>query len=217
MFDKLRPDVPLFQLIYKLVNTVVAGVLWVLCCIPVVTAGAATTALYYTIVKTVRHGRGTVFSTFFRAFRDNFKTATAATVMMLAYCAVSCLGVMIAAQLTQATGTVAFAPYLAGTAFLPWALVLPYLFPVLSRFDYKVGGLFLNAFTLSIRHFASTLLFWVLLTGGVLLTIQYPQYALAVPGVICLLISVQMEKIFRKYYLTALNLQPGDEVPWYLE
>ena len=60
MFDKLRPDVPLFQLIYKLVNTVVAGVLWVLCCIPVVTAGAATTALYYTIVKTVRHGRGTI-------------------------------------------------------------------------------------------------------------------------------------------------------------
>ena len=59
------------------------GILWLLCCLPVITIGASSTAMYYTMVKSVRHGRGHVSREFFGAFRRNFKAATLAWLVFL--------------------------------------------------------------------------------------------------------------------------------------
>ena len=58
-------DIPLFRWIYKLVNAVLLGALCMVCCIPVVTSGAALAALYYTVMKAVRHERGGFLRTYF--------------------------------------------------------------------------------------------------------------------------------------------------------
>ncbi len=43
----LTPDNPVMQFITKLACTAYLNLLWFICCIPIVTAGASTTALYY--------------------------------------------------------------------------------------------------------------------------------------------------------------------------
>ena len=43
----LDPDSPVLQFITKLVNSVWLNILWFVCCIPVITIGPATTALFY--------------------------------------------------------------------------------------------------------------------------------------------------------------------------
>ena len=60
------------------------SVLWILACIPIVTIGAATTALYYTVNKVVRHTRGYVWKDFWGAFRSNFKQSTIVWLVVMA-------------------------------------------------------------------------------------------------------------------------------------
>ena len=73
---KFNWDNIVFQMLGKLVDCVWVSILWVICCIPVFTIGASTTALYYTVHKSIRGDRGYTTRTFFGAFRDNFKAAT---------------------------------------------------------------------------------------------------------------------------------------------
>ena len=54
MNNLLNPDNPVMQFITKIVTTVYLNILWFLCCLPIFTAGAATTALYYVTLKSVK-------------------------------------------------------------------------------------------------------------------------------------------------------------------
>ena len=51
---------PFFRVMSKVFDVIVLSLLWTLCCIPVITIGPATTALYYAIVKSIRKDRGWV-------------------------------------------------------------------------------------------------------------------------------------------------------------
>ena len=48
--------------ITAVIDIVTAGLLWLLCSLPLVTIGAASTALYYSVVKCIRHERGRLVS-----------------------------------------------------------------------------------------------------------------------------------------------------------
>ena len=58
MNSLLNPDNPVMQFITKIVYSVYLNILWFMCCIPVVTAGAATTALYYVTLKMAKNEEG---------------------------------------------------------------------------------------------------------------------------------------------------------------
>ena len=53
------------QAIGFIIDLVFVGILWLLCSLPVLTLGPASTALYYAIVKNVRHDRGQLSRVFF--------------------------------------------------------------------------------------------------------------------------------------------------------
>ena len=53
------------------VDLVALGVLTLILCIPVVTICPAVTALYYSVAKSVRRGRGGPYREYFRSFREN--------------------------------------------------------------------------------------------------------------------------------------------------
>ena len=72
-------DNPVWRFIGKLGDLVLLNLLWLVCCIPVFTAGAATTAVYYVTLKLVRDEDDSTIKSFFRSFIQNFKQATAGT------------------------------------------------------------------------------------------------------------------------------------------
>ena len=49
---------PVYRVLDKMGQMVVASVLWMLGCIPIVTIATSTTAFYYAIIKVVRRERG---------------------------------------------------------------------------------------------------------------------------------------------------------------
>lgn len=84
--------------------------LWYLCCLPVVTAGAATTALYYVTLKMARGQEGQLIPAFFHSFKQNLKQATA---LWVGYLAVGILLVLDLAICLQTSSV------FAGAMFLP--------------------------------------------------------------------------------------------------
>ncbi len=72
----LKYDNKFFTALGKLVDCVWLSLLWLICSIPVITMGAASTALYYAVHKSIRGNRGYTTRNYFSAFKDNFKQST---------------------------------------------------------------------------------------------------------------------------------------------
>jgi len=81
---------PVFQLIARLLDLTVLGFLCMICCLPVVTIGPATAALYYTVVKCVRGRESGAFGYYFRSFRDNLKVGLPAGLIVPGIFVASC-------------------------------------------------------------------------------------------------------------------------------
>lgn len=80
----LSYDSPFSQLLLKLCYSCYLNLIWFVCCIPIVTIGASTTALYYTSLKIVRDEDHSLGRMFFRSFRENFRQSTVLWLILLA-------------------------------------------------------------------------------------------------------------------------------------
>ena len=79
----LKPDSPVMDFLRTVTNLVIVNILYIICSIPIITFGAAYSAKYYVAMKVIR-GEGTgVVIPFFKAFKRNFKQATAVWIVML--------------------------------------------------------------------------------------------------------------------------------------
>ena len=67
---------PFFNVLNRLSDLVILNVLWFICCLPIVTIGASTTALYYVTIKIVNDEDAYVAKNFFKSFRQNFLQST---------------------------------------------------------------------------------------------------------------------------------------------
>ena len=217
MNQEFNSDIPIFNIIYKLVLLVLLGILWIVCSLPVITMGAATTALYYAVVKSVRRERGHAFSSFFSSFRTNLIHSLFPTILFIGLTGLILYGFVFLLQLTQELQAFLFAPYLLIIPLLPILLILPYYFPVLSRFELPFPAMIRNCLYYSVRHFASTVLFLILIAGAVFIAFQFPYLAVFIPGIFCWVISLRMEKILLLYTPEPEESSENAERPWYLE
>lgn len=69
-----------------LTGVCIVGAMWLLCSLPIVTAGAATTAMYTVFLRNIRSTRAqkTYVKPFFASFRQNFRQSTALWVIQFA-------------------------------------------------------------------------------------------------------------------------------------
>lgn len=65
-----------FNLISKIINVIIVNMMFVICSFPIITIGAATTALYSVTLKMARDQEGYIVRDFLSSFKDNFKQAT---------------------------------------------------------------------------------------------------------------------------------------------
>lgn len=73
-----------------LTGVCVVGAMWLLCSLPIVTAGASTTAMYTVFLRNIRSVKAqkTYVKSFFASFRQNFRRSTALWLIQLAVLAV---------------------------------------------------------------------------------------------------------------------------------
>ena len=76
MKDLLNPEGVFFQFLSRVGDLIILNFLFIVCCVPVVTAGAAYAALCKVCMDMIYEQEGGIFKGFFQAFRENFKQAT---------------------------------------------------------------------------------------------------------------------------------------------
>lgn len=189
----------LYRFMTTMGNIIIATVLWIVGCIPVVTIGTSTAAFYYTMVKSVRKDVGYVHSEFWRGYKLNLKKGVAATVLLLVLTAL--LGAEMWLVLDNGVEVSRIWYSLSGLLMLLMALIALYLFPVMSRFDMKLGRLCMLSFVMSIRFWYITLA----LIAGLAVTVLAQFYLLPIPlilltpGLWCYASSFLVEKAMKAY------------------
>lgn len=162
MKNFLAYDSPVSQVLFKICTCCCLNALWLLCSLPIVTMGAATTALYCVSIKLVRGSEGAVYKQFFRSFKENFKQATQLWLILLTagiFLAVDAY-VLYHLRLTT-TGpmavfwTVLFAAIIA--ASIVYAILMAYTFPLLSYFDNTNRAMLLNSLRVGVSYLFVTL------------------------------------------------------------
>lgn len=154
-----HPDSFLMQKLSLLFDIMVLNVLTSLCSVPIITMGAAVTALYDSVWR-LKHQRGSLLRDYFRAFRSNFGKATLLFVPLLL------LGLMIGygallVYLNYETGMkAAMFPLIIGTVL--WTLIISWVFPLQSRFESPFFRVYVNAFLCALRYLPRTVLMAVL-------------------------------------------------------
>ena len=67
----------------RVADLMILNFLTLVCSIPVITAGAALTALHYSCLKMVRDEDSYLIKAYFKSFRENFRQATIIWVLLL--------------------------------------------------------------------------------------------------------------------------------------
>ena len=155
------------QIILKLAQSCYLNLLWMVCSIPIFTAGAATTALYSVTLKIVKDREGALTGSFFRAFRENFKQATQLWLILLLAGGVLGADGFILYRLSRTTTgapavlwTLLLALVIAGG--IAYAIVLCYIFPLVASVVNTNRAMLKNALFIGIRYLFCTILLFAI-------------------------------------------------------
>lgn len=162
MNSLLNPDNPVMQFITKITITVYLNILWLLCCLPVFTIGASTTALYYVTLKMVKNEEGNITKAFFHSFKENFKQGTIIWLILLGLGIVLGIDgyVLYHMRFENVFWTLCSAIFI--VALIAYVIVLMYIFPLLSRFNNTTFAMFKNSIMIGMHFLFCTVLMTVI-------------------------------------------------------
>ncbi len=119
-------------------------------CIPIVTIGAAFTALYTVTNKMVNNEEGPIRKEYWNAFKANLKQGIAIWVIDLIYIALMSVEYLYVIQHDDTLSKNLF--LLVTVEFFLLALAFPLQFPILARYKNSTGRIILNSLLLAISH-----------------------------------------------------------------
>ncbi len=200
-------DSPVMAFLSRLADLIWLNLLTLLCCIPVITAGAAFTALHYVCIKMVRDEDGYLTKSYFKSFKQNFLQATG---MWLLFLLAALIMVADFFFVFRMEGDFVFILQVALSAvslFLVCSLL--YWLPLLSRFENTVLHTIKNAFLVSILNFPRTLA--ILVIYGAFLFF-YWMFSIRILPLI-LLMGISLPVYLASYLFSAVfkKLEPSEE------
>ncbi len=220
MDQLLNPENAFFSVVRKIVDLVWLSVLWAVCSVFVVTAGAATSGLYYAVVKNIRRGRSYPSREFFYGMKENFWKATAVWMVILMFLVMMLVGdvpLFAAFFKLETAGDAAFSALFFLKLLIP-ALVFLYAFPMMSRFEMSVVAILEKSLILSLRHIVRTVPLVLLLFVTIVLAAAEPLFLLFfLPGLYCLAASYLLEPVWKRYTKALNDGEEPETDAWYME
>ncbi len=153
-------DSPVIRALNRITDLLWLNVLVLICCIPIITAGAAFTAAHYVCLKMCRDEENYIAREFFKSFKLNFRQSTVIWLLILLVSFILGADYYIITHVDlNIPQILQWVMVAAGVLFLLMAL---WAFPVQSRFDNKVFRTMKNALSLSIAQLPRTFLMIIL-------------------------------------------------------
>lgn len=148
-----------FNILSKIADLLWLNLLTILCCVPVITAGASITAMYSVTLAMVKNEEGYLTKSFFKAFAANFRQATAMWAVILA-------GTLVILADVHIIGN--YAPQFKIWLLVPMCFIVIvllalflYVFPLQAYFRNTIRGTMGNALKLSVAHLPYTVVFLI--------------------------------------------------------
>ena len=201
-------DSPLIKGLSRIFDCLLLAVLTIICSLPVITIGAAMSALYDVMIKMVLDRDQGIFKAYFVSFKENFKKGT----LIWLACLVGIVFVganyyllnLEIAGIEQWMRTVILVLVFVVTLLM--SCVLIYVFPLQARYDNPVGTTLKNALFVSIVQFPRSI--GLFLLNG--LMVGLGAFA---PAVIPLLLIIEFSAVafFTAYNMVKVFVALGDE------
>lgn len=149
-------DGPLMSSLIYIGELILLNIVYVLCCVPIITIGAATAALYKVTLDQADGYSGAVLNRFFHAFKENFIKATLEWIVMIL------IGVLLIVDFQLITQVSFSLVHVVEIVFIVVLfLYLPtmtFLFPIQARFENTVAKTLKNAVALGIAKLPQSVL-----------------------------------------------------------
>lgn len=203
-------DSPVMRFLSRLCDVMILNIMCIICCLPIITAGASITALYTITMKMVRGEESYIFKGFLKAFKENFKKSTIIWLIM-AFAGIFIFLDYRAASILPSGMSNAFR-ILIGALIVFYLMILTYVFPYTARFENNLKNIFKNALLISILNLPWTivvvalpvvLVFITFLSTKTIIYGSMLWFLMGFAGV-AYLSSMVFRKVFAKY-------EPGEE------
>ena len=141
-----------------LVDLIGVNLVFLLCCIPVITIGPALSALYTITLRLVRNNLAKPVNEFWLAFRQNTKRGILLELIAVGVGGLLIYNTWLTIQLVAGMKTVFYTVLLALCLICisVYVAVLMYLFPLQAQFSNSIKGTLQTAFLMSIRYLPKT-------------------------------------------------------------
>lgn len=194
-------DNVVWRSISKLGEIWILDLIWLLCCLPVITIGASTTALVYSCMK-LQKDEGHLLNNFFSSFKQNFVQATG---IWLIYAVV---GVLLAGNLIfwnqTDSSSVKIMWILTIALLIPYFASIVYVFAIQAKFIHTVPQTIHYAIVMAIKHWKTTIQMVIILAIVLyldLFTINLAAYATLFfgAGLIAYIFAKYQMSVFEHY------------------
>lgn len=204
MFRNLfNPENSLMITLSQITDCIFLSLFWLFGCFPLVTAGAASAALYDTVYRRFRLGEQKSWGRFISVFLRDLVSGLIPSVLFLSALWFGGKG-MIALWNAAVDGSLSWMVF-AGIAFLAVTTlgILSVLFPLLSRFRNSLPILLKNTVLLALANLPRTIALGLLntVTGWLCIRYVYPLFFL--PALSALISTFLLEPMFRPYMTPA--------------
>lgn len=154
---KLNIDNPFFEMMGRFGDIIMVNVLCIVCSLPVITMGAALTAMYQVFWRMEDGTEGRVVGTFWQCFKGNIKRCTPVWIGVLAVGVLLLFDVIFLGYVGM-TGVWKVVGVGAGCLLLLWELVFAWAFPMMSKREVRGMEALKGAFRMGVLHLPGTLL-----------------------------------------------------------
>lgn len=180
------------------------SVLWIVFSLPVVTIGAATTAMYAAAYHVIRRKEGGLWRFFWGAFRENFRRATLLWLVVLAVLALLTVDIFLLRGIRLSGDKLGYLYYV---VWVLWCLALTravYVAAYTARFNGSVREVLKLSLMLIALHPIRMLGVMIPVLACIALSLLMPLMPLVLPAAVFVIITFTMERVFR------LHMRPED-------
>ena len=168
MHTLFNPENKFWNFMGKITDVACMSILWLITSLPIITIGASTAAFYSFTLDAIQDNEGRVLSSYFSAFRENFKKSTLIWLIQLLAMVFMAVNLFAAWNFYLAKGALGLG--VLSMALCGMLIVMGtgvFVYPILVCYDFPVKKIIADSFVMAIRnpHVTVTVLVLFALTG----------------------------------------------------
>lgn len=168
----LEMEGPVYRFLSRLMELALLNIMFLIFCIPIITIGASSTALYSVTLKMVRNEESNVCSGFVQAFKKNFKQSTIIWIYLLIAGFILSMNYFLLQSYTGKFSLIVILSLFFITFI--YLLLTVLVFPYVSRFKNTVKESVVNVLKIAVANPSRTILVLIISIGPVVLMFLSP-------------------------------------------